>query len=82
MGLRALEIIGEAARHIPKTARRKYARIPWDKAVGMRDKMIHDYSGVDLEVVWKTVHEDLPSLQVELAQMLAELKEAEEKEDE
>ncbi len=79
--VRALEIIGEAARHIPKTVRRKYAQIQWDKATGMRDKMIHAYFGVDLEVVWKTVHEDLPTLQSQLTQMLRELQAAEAPED-
>jgi uncharacterized protein with HEPN domain len=42
--------------------RDKYASIPWKQVVGMRDKMTHEYFSVDLEVVWRTVHEDLPPL--------------------
>jgi uncharacterized protein with HEPN domain len=70
--IRALEVIGEAARHIPGTLREKYADVPWEDMVGMRSKLIHDYFGVDLNVVWRTVHEDLPPLRDAVAQILAE----------
>jgi uncharacterized protein with HEPN domain len=60
--IRALEIIGEAARKIPKSIRTRYANIPWQDMAGMRDKLIHDYFGVDLQVVWKTLQTDLPPL--------------------
>jgi len=70
--VRALEIIGEAARHIPRNLRLKYPEVPWSKMTGMRDKVIHDYFGVDLEVLWKTVQQDLPELQQAVAKMLAE----------
>jgi uncharacterized protein with HEPN domain len=60
--VRALEIIGEAARNIPKSMRERYVDVPWDDIIGMRNKVIHGYFGVDVEVIWKTVHEDLPSL--------------------
>ena len=60
--IRALEIVGEAARRIPKSFREKHPDIPWSEMAGMRDKLIHDYFGVDLEVVLKTVREDLPPL--------------------
>jgi uncharacterized protein with HEPN domain len=60
--IRALEVIGEAAKHIPKSKRRQYPDVPWDDMAGMRDKLIHDYFGVNLEVVWRTVKEDLPLL--------------------
>ena len=53
--IRALEIIGEAARKIPKSVRSRYPDIPWQDMAGMRDKLIHDYFGVDLRVVWKTL---------------------------
>ena len=60
--VRALEIIGEAARKIPPSVRAQYLEIPWREITGMRDKLVHDYFGVDLAVVWKTVKEDLPGL--------------------
>lgn len=71
--VRALEIVGEAARHVPAGLRARYPEIPWQEAVGMRDKLIHDYFGVDLEVVWRTVHEDLPPLVAAIARMLEDL---------
>ncbi|PIV23972.1 MAG: DUF86 domain-containing protein [Deltaproteobacteria bacterium CG_4_8_14_3_um_filter_45_9] len=72
--IRALEIIGEAAKNITKSMRGRYAEIPWEDIVGMRNKVIHDYFGVDLEVIWKTLHEDLPPLQAAIAKILKDLK--------
>jgi uncharacterized protein with HEPN domain len=60
--IRALEIVGEAARRVPDDFRAKHVGVPWRSMTGMRDKLIHDYFGVSLDVVWKTVHEDLPAL--------------------
>lgn len=68
--VRALEIIGEAARQVPDAIRRRYPEVPWADVIGMRHKVIHGYFGVDLRVVWETVHEDLPSLQEAAARML------------
>ncbi len=70
--IRALEIIGEAARKIPKSVRSSYPDIPWQDMTGMRDKLIHDYFGVDLRVVWKTLQIDLPPLKVIIDQTLRE----------
>ena len=58
--IRALEVIGEAARHIPSEFRQAHPEVSWRGMTGMRDKVIHDYFGVDATVVWRTVHEDLP----------------------
>jgi uncharacterized protein with HEPN domain len=71
--IRGLEIIGEAARKIPPSVREKYPQIPWREITGMRDKLIHDYMGVNVTVVWKTVTEDLLALEPKLRQMLNEL---------
>jgi len=72
--VRALEIIGEATKNIPDTIRTKYPKIPWRQMAGIRDKLIHDYFGVNLKVVWKTVIEDLPPLVTEIEKVLTEYK--------
>jgi len=58
--IRNIEIIGEATKKISKDIKASYDEIPWREMSGMRDKLVHDYMGVDVEVVWKTVKEDLP----------------------
>jgi uncharacterized protein with HEPN domain len=60
--VRALEIIGEAAKRIPQNVRDQYSEVPWRSMSGIRDKLIHDYVTVNLEIVWRTVKEDLPAL--------------------
>lgn len=60
--VRALEIIGEAAKRIPQDVRDLDLRIPWRSMAGIRDKLIHDYSIVDLAIVWETIQSDLPEL--------------------
>ena len=71
--VRALEVIGEAGRQVPGPIRRRYPSVPWAEVIGMRNKMIHGYFGVDLRVVWETVREDLPPLRAAVARMLADL---------
>jgi len=50
--IRQIEVIGEAAKNIPDEIRDKYADIPWKRMAGIRDKLIHEYFGADLEIVW------------------------------
>ena len=57
--IRALEIIGEASKNIPSEVRNSYLEIPWNEMIGMRNKLIHEYTGVNLEVVWDTAKKDL-----------------------
>lgn len=61
--VRELEIIGEAVKQIPLSVRKKYPLIPWSDMAGMRDKLIHFYFGVDMEIVWETVKVRIPELE-------------------
>jgi len=60
--IRSLEVMGEAAKHVPEEIRVNYPEIPWKRMAGMRDKLIHEYAGVDLETVWDVATEELPAL--------------------
>lgn len=61
--IRCLEVLGEAVKKIPNLIRDEYPEIPWLEISGMRDKLIHEYFGVDIETVWDTIKEDLPPLE-------------------
>ncbi len=68
--IRAFEIIGEAARQIPEDVRDAHPEIQWREIMGMRNKLTHEYFGVNTEVVWRTVNEDLPIIIPALRKML------------
>lgn len=70
--IRSLEIMGEAAKKIPNDMRKKYPDVPWKEMAGIRDKLIHEYHGVDLEIIWKVVKEELPPVKPNIAKLLNE----------
>jgi len=67
--IRNIEVIGEASKKISADTKKTYYEIPWKEMTGMRDKLIHDYLGVDTKVVWKTIKEDIPALKLLLKGM-------------
>lgn len=71
--IRQLLVIGEAAKAISTSMRKKYSHIPWNDIAGMRDKLVHQYFGIDLEKVWLTIQEDLPFLKIEIEKILYHL---------
>ena len=68
--IREMMIIGEAAKQVGEGFRKAHPDIPWKKMAGMRDKLIHDYLGVDIEAVWDTAVKDLPDLKKLLKGMI------------
>lgn len=69
--VRNLEIIGEAVKRLSAPFRSQQADIPWKRIAGMRDKVIHDYFGVDFRLVWETVDKELPGLLRRVEELLA-----------
>ena len=68
--VRALEIVGEATKRLPMTLRDQYPDIPWKQMAGMRDRIIHGYDTVDLEIVWDVVKQDVPQIKPQIEQIL------------
>jgi len=64
--VRNLEIIGEAAKNLSAAFKKDHTEIPWKKISGMRDRLIHHYFGVNLDIVWSIVRDDLPALITEI----------------
>ncbi|MFA5026816.1 MAG: DUF86 domain-containing protein [Candidatus Methylomirabilota bacterium] len=68
--IRNLEVIGEAVRNLPPDLRRQHPKIPWRSITALRNVLIHEYFGVDLEIVWRVVERRLPALKHHVALML------------
>ena len=71
--LRNLEIIGEAVKNVPADIREDYPAIEWRKIASLRDILIHDYFGVDLEIVWNLITNKLPQLKIVIEDILSHI---------
>ncbi|HEU4342077.1 MAG TPA: DUF86 domain-containing protein [Candidatus Binatia bacterium] len=75
--VRALTVIGEAAKKIPKLVQNRFPNVPWKLMAGMRDIVVHEYFRVDLKRVFETVRRDLPPLTTAISSMLIEIEKRE-----
>jgi uncharacterized protein with HEPN domain len=71
--VRNLEIVGEAAKRVSPDLRKRAPGVPWREMAGMRDKLVHDYFGVDLDLVWDVVATELPAARARILLLLEEL---------
>ena len=71
--VRHLQIIGEAARALSPAVRDRYREVPWADIIGMRHVIVHEYFGIDLDIVWRVVSADLPALRRKIEAILREL---------
>ncbi len=72
--VRNLEVLGEAVKNVSAELRQSHESIPWRRLAGMRDKLIHEYFGVNLEIIWQVVARDLPELRSQIDHVLDQLK--------
>lgn len=66
-------VLGEAVNNLPEKFKKEHKEIPWQKIADMRNKLIHEYFGIDIEVVWKTAKEDIPELKNKTLELMKEL---------
>lgn len=71
--VRQIEIIGEASNKVSVNTRTKYSNIPWKQIIAMRNRIIHEYFGIRLDIVWDTVQNNIPSLKDDIDKIIEEL---------
>ncbi len=70
--VRLLEVIGEAANRVPNEEQSRHPEIPWSEIIGLRNRLIHGYDSIDLDILWQIVSQDLPPLTRSLEAIVAE----------
>lgn len=72
--IKQLEIIGEAGNHISEETKEKFSDIEWSQIVGMRNIFVHEYFGVDVNLVWEIIKSELPDLKIQIIRILSSIK--------
>ena len=67
--VRNLEIIGEAAKQLPAEFKKRHSAIPWQQIAGLRNRIVHDYAGIDVKLVWNILQTGIPKLALQIAKM-------------
>lgn len=75
--IRRIEIIGEAVKNIPEDMKNRYPDIPWKRIAGMRDILIHEYFGIDLELTWEVAKEEIFELKKKILKVKKDLEQKE-----
>ena len=70
--IRQIEIIGEAGRQLSDDFQDEHNHVPWSDIIGMRNRIVHDYMNIDLDIVWEVIHHDLPTLKSSVQRLLSE----------
>lgn len=68
--VKSIEVVGEVASHITEPTKNELSGIPWTDIVGMRNRLVHAYFDINLDILWETVHDDLPILNAQLEPLL------------
>lgn len=71
--MRNLQIIGEAIKHLPAEIRAEYKNVDWKKAAGLRDIVVHEYFGINMDIVWDVITSKIPELEKEVKKILKEI---------
>jgi uncharacterized protein with HEPN domain len=72
--VRLLEVLGEAANRIPNDEQKRHSEIPWSEIIGLRNRLIHGYDSIDLDILWQIISEDLPPLIQALEKIVADIR--------
>ena len=67
--VRNLEVIGEASGQLPDDFTGRYPKVPWRQISGLLNRIVHEYFGVDLEIIWQVLHDDLPALRDQMEKL-------------
>lgn len=70
---RLIEIIGEASNHVAEETKNRFSEIEWRVLTGIRNVIVHEYFGIDYDIIWAVIQQDIPLLRVKLEQLLLQL---------